>query len=170
MQSLRNALTRTSNKHLQYSIIEILGLQNDISMVSELKKFLLHDDPILVCQTARTLERLHELNSKEIKNIQQKQQQKLLALVENAQQDFMKGHALIELACIDTKEVFPHIERALQDRKPIIRYHASYIIPRLTEEQGTKLLQNLIGAETILMEVKENDNSISDGSRGYHCE
>ncbi len=170
MQTLRNALTATSNKHLQYSIIEILGLQNDTSMVSQLKEFLTNNDPILVCQTARTLERLDELNDKEMKNIQQKQQQKLLALIEHAQQDFMKGHALIELAHIDQKQVFPYIERALQDKKPIIRYHASYVIPRLTEEQGTKLLQNLVGAETVLMEVKENDNNISNGSRGYHCE
>ncbi|MBI5002961.1 NACHT domain-containing protein [Candidatus Woesearchaeota archaeon] len=170
MQTLRSALIATSNKHLQYSIIEIVGLQNDISMVLELKKFLTNDDPILVCQTARTLERLQSINQEQVKRIQQKQQQKLLTLIEHAQQDFMKGHALIELAHIDTKQAFPYIEIALQDKKPIIRYHASYIIPRLTEEQGTKLLHNLVGAETILMEVKENDNSISDGSRGYHCE
>jgi hypothetical protein len=170
MQTLRNALTTTSNKHLQYSIIEILGLQNDTSMVSQLKGFLTNDDPILVCQTARTLERLQELNTKEVKNIQQKQQQKILELVENSPQDFMRGHALIELAHIDPKQAFRYVEVALQNKKPIIRYHASYIIPRLTEEQGTKLLQNLIGAETVLMEVKENDNNISDGSRGYHCE
>ncbi len=170
MQTMRNTLTATSNQHLQYSLIEILGLQNDISMVSQLRKFLTLDDPILVCQTARTLERLHELNNKEVKNIQQKQHQKILALVENAQQDFTKGHALIELAHIDNKQAFPYIERALQNKKPIIRYHASYVIPRLTEEQGTKLLHNLVGAETVLMEVEQNDSRISDGSRGYHCE
>ncbi len=170
MQTLRNVLIATSNKHLQYSIIEIVGLQNDISMVSQLKEFLTYDDPIVVCQTARTLERLQEINNEEVKNIQQKQHQKLLELVENAKEDFIKGHALIELAHIDTKQAFPYVERALQDKKPIIRYHASYVIPRLTEEQGTKLLHNLVGAETVLMEVEENDSRISNGSRGYHSE
>jgi len=151
---------KSNNKHLLYSAIEIMALTKDYSVAHKLTTFLNDNDFILRAQAAwaliefgeNILANLSFFKQKKINepikylwSIRRKSFDKLIQLLNPSNEDYIRGHAIIELTKINYKKAQSYILKCLKDKKTIIRYHASYMIPNLDDTDGNLLLKHING-------------------------
>ncbi len=138
-----------ADKHLLYSAIEIMALTKEASVMPRLVSFLTNKDPILRAQSAWALsvfdeEALHQYFKrnplKHLQQLREKSFQQLVKLLDAKNPDFIRGHAIIELTRMNYRKALPYVLHCLKDDKPIIRYHAMYNVPRLSNEEAAILV------------------------------
>jgi len=161
--------SKNENKHLLYSAVEIMALTKNVEIIPSLIKFLSSRDPILKTQSAWALKEIGEEAIEKVRKkkkvadpekflstIQKNSFKTLIKLLANkGNEDFIRGHAIIELCKADYKKAIPYIIACLEENKPIMRYHAMYMVPNMADEDASFLLNYIQGKEEVPEEYKK---------------
>ncbi len=118
----------SDNPHLQYSLIELIGIYKLEEFVSLIFPKIKSSDPILSAVTIWALEQT-EYEHEEIESIKPNLFERISKLIEEAKEDYIVGHCMIELARLDYNRAVPIIFKHLNN-KTIIKYHGCYALSR----------------------------------------
>ncbi|MBU1623366.1 MAG: hypothetical protein KJ597_07380, partial [Nanoarchaeota archaeon] len=132
-----------SNHHLQYSLIELIGINKLEEFLPLIFSKIKSDDPITSAVVIWAIEQIgfSGLDEWLKKNKEKQKAEEYLAsvkeelfvrishLIKEAKEDYVIGHCMIELARLDYNKAVPIIFEYLND-KTIIKYHACYALSR----------------------------------------
>jgi predicted transcriptional regulator/ABC-type oligopeptide transport system ATPase subunit len=163
-----------SNPHLQYSLIELVGIHKLPDFLSLIFPKIKSEDPLMSAVVIWTIEQIGFSELEEwLKSNKEKQKaekylscvkeglfQRISKLIKEAKEDYVTGHCMIELARLDYNKavsiIFSHL-----NNKTLIKYHACYALSR--EERVdmslifNKIWRNKFHEIKTMLKVGENE-------------
>ncbi|MBU0459304.1 MAG: hypothetical protein KJ771_00685, partial [Nanoarchaeota archaeon] len=145
-----------SNPHLQYSLIELIGINKLEEFLPFIFSKIKNDDPLTSAVVIWAIEQVgfSELNEWLKKNKEKQKAEEYVAsvkkelfviishLIKEAKEDYVIGHCMIELARLDYNKAVPIIFEYLNN-KTLIKYHACYALSREERVDTSQIFEKI---------------------------